>query len=379
MPDVDGASADFMRGSIALWQDTVPIDADGYSPRVEVHINIWRNNQRNKRNHFDLFDIGFRFEELRALRSLSISLPFVIGPENVCDLFDLMHDTATLSAIFNDTLAPGSMQDGGNSFAASHAESKRVKFYVWRCPAEERQFSLIGEGRDRGTIITISDKFFDRLRPQIGDHYFRMRIKVPVDVENGFVSSNGPKDSAFLSTISTSEIVEFRLNERRNFSSVIRDRLEAKGCSLIDIAAVHYFLIRDMGVEMTRAHTGFRKMRLLEPDMWDRYLADCDGFNPDKMIIYHWASVPAAAGAVDSFTALATFRAYYTGSLWVYGMVVVALGAMGSAAQNIGATSLEWVLAKVVPGWNALCANVLLFVLLTLLLAGVVRIRRWKP
>jgi hypothetical protein len=34
-----------MRGSIAIWHDTFPIDADGYAPRVEVHVNIWRNNR----------------------------------------------------------------------------------------------------------------------------------------------------------------------------------------------------------------------------------------------------------------------------------------------------------------------------------------------
>lgn len=363
-----------MRGSIALWHDTFPIDADGYAPRVEVHINIWRNNQRKKRKYFDLFDIGFRFEELRSLRSLSISLPFVIRPEHVSDLFEVMHDTSTLSAIFNETLTPGSMSDGGNCFAASHTETKGVKFFVWRCPVEERQFSMIGEGRDRGTVITISDQFFDRLRPRVGDHYFRLRIRVPVGMENGFVSSNGPRDSAFLSTISTSEIVEFRLNERRNFSNALRNRLQAKDCSLIDITGVHYFLIRDMDVEMTRAHTGFRKMRLLEPDMWERYLDECEGFSPDKMIIYHWASVPSGTDVVESFTALATFRAYYTGSLWIYGLVIVALGAMGSAAQNVGAAMLQGLIPC-----GATIANVSLLVLLTLMLVCIVHWRRWKP
>ncbi|OAI30875.1 hypothetical protein A1351_00655 [Methylosinus sp. R-45379] len=364
-----------MRGSIAIWHDTFPIDADGYAPRVEVHVNIWRNNQRKKRKHFDLLDIGFRFEELRALRSLSISFPFVIKPEHVSDLFEVMHDTSTLSAIFNDTLTPGSMLDRGNCFAASHTESKGVQFFVWRCPDKELQFSTIGEGRDRSTVITISDQFFEQVRPRVGDHYFRLRIEVPIDMENGFVSSNDPKDSAFLSTISTSEIVEFRLNERRNFSNAIRNRLQAKNCGLIDISAVHYFLIRDMGVEMTRSHTAFRKMRRLEPRLWERYLTDCSGFNPDKMIIYHWASfAPSATAAVESFSALATFRADYTGSLLAYGAVIVALGAMGSAVQSVWATAIgeNW------PSYGSLRANVLLLVLLALGLAVLVCFRLRK-
>ncbi len=356
-----------MRGSIALWHDTTEANAAGYAPRVEVHINIWRNNERQKRDHFDLFDIGFRFEELRTLRSLSISFPFIVQQEYVSDLFKVMHDSSTLSAIFNETLTPTGMADGDNRFTASHTESKKVQLFVWRCREEELLFSTIGNGIDRGTVITISDRFFDRLRPQVGDHYLRLRIKVPIGTDNGFVSSNDPKDSAFLSTISTNEIVEFRLNERRNFSDGIRDKLQANGCTLIDISSVHYFLIRDMGVELTQSHTPFRKMRRLEPGIWERYLANCPGFNPDKMIIYHWASLSGSAmAAVDSFTALATFRAYYPGSLWTYGAVIVALGAMGSALQSVAAALLGLMCAPC----GTTTTNLLLLVVLTVGLAA---------
>lgn len=367
-----------MRGSIVLWQDTFPIDANGYAPRLEVHVNLWRNSQRTTRDHVDILDIGFRFEELRALRSLSLTLPFVIEPGNVSDLFEVMHDAPTLSAIFNETLTPGSILEHGNCFAASHAERKGVQFFVWRLAVEDRQFSTIGEGRDRSTVVTISPEFFERLRPRVGDHYLRLRIRVPIGIRNGFVSSNDPRDSAFLSTISTNEIVEFRLNERRDFSEAIRDRLQAKDCGLINMSAVHYFLIRDMGVEMTQSHASFRKIRRLEPDMWDRYLENCPGFDPARMIIYHWCSFAVSAeAAVESFTALATFRAYYTGSLWVYGSVIVALGAMGSAAQGVGAATASSALTLLGLPSDTVFANVVLFGLLTAALTLVVYLR-WQ-
>ncbi|WP_140943600.1 hypothetical protein [Prosthecodimorpha hirschii] len=378
-----------MRGSIAIWHDTFANDAEGYSPRVEIHINIWRNKERNQRGQFDLFDIGLRFEEFRALRTLSISLPFEIRrDEDVSDLFEIMHDAPTLSAIFNETLAAGGMQDGGRTFSVSHTETERIQFYVASCPINERQISTIGSGVDRVSVITLSDEFFSRLRIRVGDHYVRLRVKVPIGTKNGFVSLNGPKDSAFLSTISTNEIIEFRLNERRNFSTAIRERLQANDCALIDISAVHYFLIRDMGVEMTQSHTAFKKMRRLEPDMWERYLENYCGFNPDKMIIYHWASfAPSANGSVESFTALATFRAYYTGSLWIYGLVIVALGAMGSATQGL----FTGLLSIYFEGSSYGCAdhnattcgitiwNALLLILLIGLLAILVVMRRREP
>jgi hypothetical protein len=369
-----------MRGSVAIWHDTLPIDADGYAPRVEVHVNIWRSNQRKEQDRFDLFDIGLRFKEVRALQSLSISLPFVIKADHVSDLFDVMQDTATVSAIFNETLTPGPPRDDGNCFAVAHTEKRGTQFYVWRCSEEVRQLSTMGTGDDCGTIVTIGDQFFRRLQSSVGDHYFRLRIKVPIGLDNGFVSSNDPKDSAFLSTISTNEIVEFRLNERRNFSPEIRSELLVANRRLIDISAVHYFLIRDMGVEMTQSHTDFRKMRRLEPNIWERYLTNCPGFSPDQMIIYHWASFAGqSSGAVESFNALATFRAYYTGSLWFYGLVIVALGAMGSAAQSVGAallaTAFEWLGVRSSSTW----ANPLLLVILTAILVLMVRFRPQKP
>ena len=371
-----------MRGSIAIWHDTIADEAEGYAPRVEVHVNIWRNKERDRRGHFDLFDIGFRFKELRSLRTVSISLPFVIEKDHlVSDLFETMRDEATLSAIFNETLSPGGLHDGGHIFSAS--SERRVQFYVAKCPENEREIWEIGSGEDRVSVITLNDEFFKRLRSHVGDHYFRLRIKVPPNQKNGFVSTNRPKDSAFLSTISTNEIIEFRLNERRNFSPAIRERLRQKGCSLINISAVHYFLIRDMGVEMTQSHTNFKKMRRLEPWIWDRYLQECPGFSPDKMIIYHW-STPADKPP-ESFTALATFRAYYTTSLFFYGVVVVLLGAMGSALQGMLASLMDrgkgWLYGcSDTPGeaCGVALSNGLLLGLMSVVLVGMVWRQRQK-
>lgn len=145
-----------MRGSIAIWHDTIAEEAEGYAPSVEVHINIWRNKERNKRDHFDLFDIGFRFKELRSLRSLSIGLPFLLPKDHLIgDLFERMRDESTLSAIFNETLSPGELSDGGHTFPAS--SEKRVQFFVAKCPEGERELREIGTGNDRVSVITLTD------------------------------------------------------------------------------------------------------------------------------------------------------------------------------------------------------------------------------
>ena len=139
-----------------------------------------------------------------------------------------------------------------------------------------------------------------------------------------------PKDGAFLSTISTSEVIECSLNERQNFSPAIGEKLRQQRCALSDITAVQDFLIRDMGVEMTPHPTpASKKCVRLEPDMWKVYLKDCRGFrHPEQKRL----SVPLVVGTVEieadeSVTALATFRAYYTGNLLFYAAPIVLIGA----------------------------------------------------
>jgi hypothetical protein len=354
-----------MRGSIAIWRDAEFIKASGYAPKVEAHINIWRNSLRKPGRH-DLLDVGILFQEVRALCSLSISLPFKVKAGQVSDLFEVMNDDTTLSAIFNETLEARGTSRSEDGFEAFHTERSCVQCFVHRCRAE-RDWTLkeLQDEDDTCSVIVIRPGFFKRLR-EVGDHYVRLRIEVPIDQPNGFVSTINPEDSAFVSTISTSEIVEIRLNEMRNFSPALRRELKEESRELIDISAVHYFLIRDMSVEMTQSHMTFRKMRRLEPKIWDKYLAGHGGFRAPDLIIYHWASFAKSnTEPVDSFTALATFRAYYTGSLLKYALVIIALGALGSALQGWGTEVLKAVLPESWAAYGAFLANVVLFGLLS--------------
>ncbi len=133
---------------------------------------------------------------------------------------------------------------------------------------------------------------------------------------------------------------------------------------------------------MTQAHTSFKKMRLLEPGMWDGYLDGCLGFSPDKMIIYHWSAM--GDKPVESFTALATFRAYYTGNLLSYAAVIILLGAMGSAVQGFGVALLSIIKLGVSrsenPGaYEILCSNAAVFLLAVAAVSAVVRSLQRKP
>lgn len=366
-----------MRGSIAVWYDAEGDDAQGYAPRVEVHINIWKGSRSKGAGRCDLLDIGFRFSELRLLSTLSISLPFVVEQSAVTDLFEVMNDNSTLSAIFNESLVASDQKDDGRFFPALN-EGGKVAFNIFRCAPPDISLSTIGDGTESGTVIQLQSALFERMRARIGDQYIRLRIRVPIGTPGGFISEVEPEETPFLSTILTNEIVEFRLNERRNFSPDLRSKLSGKR-DLIDISAVHYFLIREMTVEMTQSHTGFRKMRRLEPRIWDRYLEDEPQIDASNMIIYHWSNVASGGSSVESFTALATFRAYHANKLWIYALVIVALGSMGSAVQAAFVALFSLCLPDSCSGWLVTVSlNCLLLAVGIILLCALLHWPRWR-
>lgn len=368
-----------MRGSIAIWHDKDENGANGYAPRVEVHINIWKGDRDSKTRRVHLFDIGLLFKEIRSLKTLALYLPFVVTQEEITDLFDIMNDDTTLSAIFNETLT-AKRDPNTNDFFAAHDESGKKQFHVSSCKSDRDMTTrTIDEGDSSGTVITFRQEFLDRLNATVGDQYFRLRIPVPYETKNGFISEIHPKESAFLSTISTNEVVEFRLNERRNFSKAILKELEGS-IDLIEVSAVQYFLIRDMTVEMTQSHTSFKKMRRLERKIWDKYLEDEPQFSPENMIIYHWSDMGLKNGSVESFTALAKFRAYYTGRLQIYAAVVIGLGALGSAIQALFATGAGLlVIENSEVAWPTIHANVIAIVVLGIILWVIVAFSRPNP
>jgi hypothetical protein len=98
------------------------------------------------------------------------------------------------------------------------------------------------------------------------------------------------------------------------------------------------------------------------------------------MIIYQWSSIAASSSSVENFKALATFRAYHTGRLPIYAIVIIALGAMGSASQALLAVELTGLLSKwgLKNQWPAFMANVSACVFLALLVWLLVELSRPK-
>jgi len=258
-----------MRGSLAIWCETNGPKVDGHNPRVELHFNIWRDLLKNSP---DVFDFGILFKDLRAIQRLFISIPAEMAGNQIKDLSNLLKDQTTLSAIFNDTLSIATEIDiNGGGFAVKKAgpHSRVVLFICHILESDFRVEPLDGEAQSE-TLITFEKHFFDRFRNNVVDQYIRMRIILDQDLTKLFVTQIEPLDRFLLSSFYQLETIEFRLNEKRNFSKQLRMKYYT-GDEMV-IETIHYFLIRDLRVELNQAHTAFRKMRRLEPRLWENYL-----------------------------------------------------------------------------------------------------------
>ncbi len=135
----------------------------------------------------------------------------------------------------------------------------------------------------------------------------------------------------FLSSFYKTEMVEFRVNEKRNIPPALRDKYNPIIFPCFKF--IHYFLVRGTSVEIIRQHSAFRKMRRLEPSLWEHYLEELGSPRPESMIIYHWRSPAQETGAkATDFIALTIFRRAKANPL-LYMAAILLLGAGGSATQ----------------------------------------------
>lgn len=317
-----------MRGSLAVWCKTDEVEVASQGPTVELHFNIWCGLPNGNP---DVLDIGFLFKETRTIQHVLLYIPGKVIRSQIQDMSEILKDPITLSAVFNDTL------DVANGKAESFEALKggKIAFRVMHVDVNNpRELSIeeLSEGDGKsGSLIVIEQDIIKRMA-LIGDHYIRLRLQLSGSLSDMLVSQIEPSDTVFSSSFYKVQMIEFRLNERRNFSQELRSRLQDGRPPTI--SAVHYFLIRDLSTEMVQAHSTFRKMRRLEPNLWVNYLLGLGSPKPEDMIIYHWREVAEVGKTVEDFIALASFR-QPGAHLWIYVIGIVLLGGLGSATQSM--------------------------------------------
>lgn len=307
-----------------MWCDRTALEVHDHTARVDLHFNVWCDLPDSP----DVLDIGFLFKEARPIHQLYLYIPGRVKLENVQDLSEILQDDKTLSAVFNDTLFVGSV--GEQSFEARRGD--QIALHVMRIDRVHHiTVEELVESSGTGTVIRFGSDLFAQMR-NVGDHYVRIRIKLQDDLGDLFSYTFQPDDRIFLSAFYNTQVIEFRLNEKRNFSEQLKHRYPKM--DMPRIGAVHYFLVRHIGTELVRAHAELRKIRRLEPLLWVSYLRPLGNISPDRMVIYHWRDIAPDRSSLDDFIALAWFRTPRN-NVVLYLLAILLLGASGSSLQAL--------------------------------------------
>ncbi|MBL1258622.1 hypothetical protein [Methylocystis sp. Sn-Cys] len=321
-----------VRGSLAIWCDPIETEIDGHAPKIELHFNMWQDLPQDNA----ALDVGFRIKEARTIRQLHFYIPAEISLDRVTDLSTVLKNKNTISAIFNNVLKIGS--ENSLTYQVKNSNDKvylRVVYIDF-----EKHLSIFhlkdGDNTD-GTVLTFNDSLFQNL-DEVGDYYIRLRLKFGrKELYKLFASKFDAEEKLFISVFSRTDIIEFRVNEKRNFSNTLRSNIP--NMFFPDISAIHFLLARRVDVELIKSHADFRKMRKLEPNIWDHYLEQF-GKVPSEMVIYHWREIAQPGASVDDFMALAIFRKFIP-NFGLYALALALFGGLGSAVQGTLAALLK--------------------------------------
>ena len=326
-----------MEGTLALWFD--PFDIGAAAPRLELHVNLWRDLSAD----FNFLDIGFRLTDLANLRQFHLFFPVPVRLGSLSDLADTLRYGDTLKAVFNDLVVAGT--GDAQTYATELDGQYHLTIHRFDV-AQDLSLEVVATPPFDGTILTFGEELCSRLRAVGGgEQYLRLRIHLDGRSRDLFTRDIASGDWRLATTTGITEITEFRFNERRSYPEAVARRARD---SAFDIERIHYFLIRDIEHQLTNQHRQLRNLRKLEGQLWTPYLQGEPTSSgawraPTKVVrrlaIYHWsteAKRSEGSGAmiyVKAFTAFASFRAARS-HLGIYALAIVLLGAMGSLVAS---------------------------------------------
>ena len=326
-----------MEGTLALWFD--PISTDGPAPRLELHVNLWRDLSAD----FNFLDIGFKMKGLGNLRRFHLFFPVPVRSTSISDLAGTLRYGDTLKAVFNDLV----VADAGDAQSYKTELDGKHHLTVHQLDvAMDLRLEMVAIPTIDGTIVTFGEELCQRLRDaDAGEQYLRLRIHLDGRSRDLFSNDIASGDWRLATATGITEITEFRFNERRSYPDVIARRASD---GTFEIDRIHYFLIRDIENQLTSQHRQLKNVRRLEGALWTPYLQGEPTTSgawraPSKVIgrfaIYHWsARAKRIEGSdtveyVNAFTAFASFRAARS-HLGFYAVAIILLGAMGSLVAS---------------------------------------------
>lgn len=342
---VHGLCGALLKESLAIWCDTASSHTEGVSSKLELHFNIWRDLPKGD----DALDVGIRFKEVRPIKSLFLYIPSHVKISQIEDLSYILGNDKTVSAVFNDTLAIGAKSISDYEVINSSTGMISLRVVHINSSKHIKTIDIKEPGGTLGTVIEFTSELFHSLT-EAGDYYLRFRITLAGALKRLFVDDYPQEDRAFHAAFSRTDIIEFRVNERRNFGEELRRQFPKM--EFPTIVAIHYVLICDTASELVQSHAAVHKMRRLESNLWTSYLNHFGQVDASRMMIYHWRSLAKPDKAIDDFLILSIFRKNLINPAILVASAIILLGAVGSTIQSFLTYFLPYIFSSLQNPWK---------------------------
>jgi hypothetical protein len=299
---------------IAIWCSNK--NKQGAIHALEVHFNLWKLGKRKNSNCF--LDIGLMIQEATKVSHVNIFIPQSVASSDIEDLgITLRKNSDLVSTLFNEDyrISLGAQE---KIVEVLNVDGTLI-FYIY---VLDLNTDVSVENAFGGSIIKI------RIPQELADkkQYYRIRLKsLYVDsISHIYTPPNSWLESAFSQT----ELVDFRINEKRNLNPSLSERIRSEG--QVSFSKTHLFLMREASDDYVYSHKPPYDSRQLEADLWKSYIGDDHPF--DKMIAYHWKET----GTHYSFNAFVKFRYIRCTPLtiFIFIVIIIILGFVSALAAN---------------------------------------------
>ncbi|ODS04280.1 hypothetical protein [Vibrio scophthalmi] len=359
-----------MASSLAFWLEKKPNKKPNVN--MEVHINYWSL----PKDEINFLDIGIKLtkvnypssEELsNRVNAINVYLPF--DSADISYDSELGHmvckDQELLSAIFNTYIEEYSHVNDSGIHNIRLPDGKELSFYTQIEPENGDGLSgvIITEVKDKkecGTLLSFPAELFDSNITDVKDAiYFRFRIKLLRERAIRRISTiTKPELAVLLGDLHKIETIDFRINEARNLPFKVRPNVN----STKSLHVVHFFLIREAISEFKASHSNYERCRLLETEIWDKYLGLKDA--KSQYLIYHWKEKKDGVNKnqeeekscfIDHFSAFAKFTSNIVSLGLIFRVIAVTfcIGVFSGVAANLmwhSMTSneqIEWKIGRI--------------------------------
>lgn len=248
--------------------------------KLSLDVNIWREKKFWRKVYIDF---GLKVHEVKKVKKIFIYFPFKIKLEEIKDLGGAFSDIKVISAVFNKNYGLDSSTE--KNIVVKNNETGEVVFSIYQLDINA---DLAIENNYGGSVVSFA------VKPQNDyDRYFRFRIRSKK--YGTFIEKYKPKNSFFESAFIETELLDFRINERRNQDPTLME--EINGQNQFNLCEINFFVMSPIQDEIVSDGNNLVYSRQLEDaESWENYL----GFAHSRMSVYK-CIILNELGEIDAF------------------------------------------------------------------------------